>query len=219
VADASGLAERVFPGRVRAAREVNLSFRVSGPLITLPVKVGDTVSAGDVLATLDPTDFQNRLATVEGELSTARAQAALAQREWERGRDIDARGGNLISKSELDKRRGARDRSRAQVQALTGSLQLARDQLSYTTLRAPFDGVVVAKYVENFEDVVAKRPVVRLVDASAIEVDIDVPEGLIGYAPYVESVELRFDALPELELTAQIKEVGREASQTCAPTR
>lgn len=56
VADASGLLERAFPGRARASQEVNLSFRVSGPLITLPVEVGDKVQADDVLARIDPND-------------------------------------------------------------------------------------------------------------------------------------------------------------------
>lgn len=213
VADASGLLERAFPGRARASQEVNLSFRVSGPLITLPVNVGDRVKVGDVLARIDPNDYQARLDTLQGELDTARAQAALAQKEYERGREIDAKGGGLISKSEVDKRLGARNRSAAQVKALTASLGLASDRLSYTTLTAPFDGVIVSTYVENFEEVLAKQPILRLLNSNRVELDISVPEGLIGYAPYVEEITVRFDALPGKDVKAQVKEIGQEASQ------
>jgi RND family efflux transporter MFP subunit len=177
------------------------------------VAVGDKVKAGDILARIDPNDFQARLNTLQGELETAQAQAVLSQKEYERGLEIDAKGKGLISKSEIDKRRGARDRSRAQVQALTASVGLAKDNLSYTELQAPFDGVVVATYVDNFEDVIAKQPIVRLLNPTRIELDISVPESLIGYAPYVEEVTVRFDALPGREVRAEVKEIGREASE------
>ena len=213
VLDTSGLLERTFPGRAKASQQVNLSFRVSGPLITLPVVVGDRVKAGDVLARIDPNDFQARLDTLKGELDTARAQAVLSEKEYERGIEIDAKGTGLISKSEVDKRRGARDRSKAQVQALTASVKLAQDNLSYTELKAPFDGTVVATYVDNFEDVLAKQPIVRLLNPTRIELDISVPESLIGYAPYVEEVSVSFDALPGKEIKAAIKEIGSEASE------
>lgn len=213
VADASGLLERAFPGRARASQEVNLSFRVSGPLITLPVEVGDKVQADDVLARIDPNDYEARVNTVEGELSTARAQAVLTEKEYQRAREIDAKGKGLISKSEVDKRLGGRNRASSQVKALTASLRLAKNKLSYTHLKAPFDGVVVATYVENFEDVLAKRPILRLLNTTRIELDISIPESLIGYAPYVELVTVRFDALPGKEVKAEVKEIGREASE------
>ncbi len=213
VLDASGLAERTFPGRARAAREVNRSFRVSGPLITLDVNVGDEVQEGDVLARIDPNDFEARVDNLEGELERARAAAVLGEREYERGREIDAKGTGLISKSELDKRLAARNRARAQVRALTASLKLAKDKLSYTTLAAPFDGVVVETYVENFETVVAKQPILRMLDSSAIEMDVSVPENLISLAPYVEDITVVFDAFPEVEVSATITKIGQEATQ------
>ena len=64
VADTSGLSERTFPGRARAGQEVNLSFRVSGPLIAFPTDVGAQFKKGDVVATMDPRDFDNAVRTV-----------------------------------------------------------------------------------------------------------------------------------------------------------
>ncbi|MFQ5760315.1 MAG: biotin/lipoyl-binding protein, partial [Acidiferrobacterales bacterium] len=64
VGDVAQVSGRSFPGQARATREANLSFRVSGPLITFPVKVGDDVEEGQVLARIDPRDYQVNLNNV-----------------------------------------------------------------------------------------------------------------------------------------------------------
>lgn len=213
VADTDALTERTFPGRASAAQEVNLSFRVSGPLVSLPVNVGDEVKLGDEMARIDPRDFEVRIETIRGKMEQAKATLAVAEREYERALGVKKRGKGLISESELDKRLGARDAARANLRSLESALTSAKNDLGYTFLKAPFDGVVVATYVDNFEDVVAKQPVVRLLDPSNIEMSISIPESLIGYAPYVQGVIVRFDALDKIEVKARIKEIGREASQ------
>jgi RND family efflux transporter MFP subunit len=208
----SDLAERSFPGRARAAQEVNLSFRVSGPLVDLPVNVGDEVTQGQLLAQIDPTDYESRVKAVRGELQSGIAARDLAQAEFQRAADIKKTNPDLISDSEYDQRLGKRDTTRAKVIALESALKLAEDDLAYTSLLAPFDGVVAAKYVENFENVLAKRPILRLLDSERIEVVIDVPERQIGYVPYLVSATVSFDALPGVELGARVKEVGNESS-------
>jgi RND family efflux transporter MFP subunit len=213
VADPSALTERVFPGRASAAQEVNLSFRVSGPLVSFPVSVGDEVKAGSELARIDPRDFEVKIETISSKLEQAKASLTVAEREYQRAIEVQKRDKGLISASEVDKRLGARDAARANVSSLKSALDSAEDDLGYTHLKAPFDGVVVATYVENFEDVLAKQPVLRLLDPSSIKMVVSVPESLIGYAPHVEEVVVRFDALPGLEVAAQIDEIGREATQ------
>ena len=59
-----------------------------------------------------------------------------------------------------------------------------------------------------------KQPVVRIVDASQIELIVDIPEHLISLAPLLDTAEVRFDAFPDAELVATVKEIGAEASQT-----
>jgi RND family efflux transporter MFP subunit len=210
--DISDLAERSLPGRARAAQQSNLSFRVSGPLIELPIAVGDKVSRGDLLARIDPTDYESRVASVKGQLTSAIAARDLAEAEFKRAADIKRKNPDLISDSEYDQRLGRRDTTRAQVVALESALKLAEDDLSYTYLLAPYDGVVAATYVENFENVLAKRPIARLLNTDAIEVVVDVPERQIGYLPYLVSANVTFDAVPGIELDATVKEVGSEAS-------
>jgi RND family efflux transporter MFP subunit len=85
-------------------------------------------------------------------------------------------------------------------------------------LKAPFDGIITATYVENYEDVKAKQPIVRLIDNSRIEMIVSIPEVLISHADYLKEAgkvfRVRFDSFPGREIEAQIKEVGKEASRT-----
>jgi RND family efflux transporter MFP subunit len=107
-----------------------------------------------------------------------------------------------------------RQAKRAEIKALEAAVGNAKNQLEYTALKAPFNGTVAARYVDNFQTIQAKQPVVRLLDLSKIEVTIQVPENLITLVPFVKKVVCRFDAFPGREFTGQVTKVGAEASQT-----
>ncbi len=213
VTDPSSLSKRAFPGRARAGQEVNLSFRVSGPLIELPVNVGDEISKGDVVARIDPQDYLNALDAANGTLNKAQAKARQAAADYDRQLSVFKEDPGATSQTAIDLTRAARDSSQAAVRTMQSAVQTAEDKVSYTSLQAPFDGVVVETFVENFETVIAKEPVLRLLDPSSIEFQISVPENLIGYAPLVEEVTVTFDALPGVTVPASIKEIGKEASR------
>ena len=80
VGDPTVLTGRMFPGRAEATQEVNLSFRVSGPLITRDITVGQEVVAGTVLAAIDPRDFEVEQRNVEAQFEESRAAYALSKR-------------------------------------------------------------------------------------------------------------------------------------------
>ena len=212
IADASALTERDLPGRARAGQEVNLSFRVTGPLVELPVNVGDEVNAGDVVARIDPEDYINALGSVDGQLAQARAVATRAEADFRRIQNVYDEDPGATSKSALDLARSARDASSAAVKSMESAQRIAQDKVNYTALNAPFGGVVVETYVENFETVLPKQPILRLLDPSSIEFVVSVPENLISYAPYVQEITVTFDALPGVVVPAEVKEIGREAS-------
>jgi RND family efflux transporter MFP subunit len=104
--------------------------------------------------------------------------------------------------------------ARADIAALSATLDSAKDSLSYTYLKAPYDGTIVATYVENFEHVRSNQAVVRMLDNRRIEFVFSVPETLISYIPLVTNLRVRFDAFPEVEIPAELKEMGTEASLT-----
>ena len=214
VGDMGELQRRGFPGRAQATQEIDLAFRVQGPLITRPVNVGDVVKTGDVVARIDPRDFEVNLRNVEAQLSEARAALERAAGDFRRQQNIFSTDPGATSERAVDRAREERDRATATVDSLTASVTTAKDQLDDTTLRAPFDGTVVATYVENFQNVRAKQPIVRILDTTHIEMVVNIPENLISMAGLIHTVLLSFDAFPGREFEGQISEVGTEASQT-----
>ena len=213
VGDAASMEGRWFPGRAKATREVDLSFRVTGPLITRPIGVGDEVKKDHTLARIDPRDFETNLRNVQGQLSRVQAALKRAKADFDRVSRIRNQDPGAVSEAMVDRKREAVDRSKAEIKSLTAAVEAAKDQLNYTYLKAPFDGTVVAIYVENFEHVQAKQPITRIIDHSKIEMIVNVPESLIIYADDVTKVGIQFDNFPNREFSGQIKEIGREASQ------
>ncbi len=264
VADTTRLSETAFPGRASAGQEVNLSFRVSGPLITRSADLGDQVKQGAVVARIDPRDFEVVLRNTQAQLERsrseleamrqarpedvrraqanadkARAAVKLAGQELARLQNIQAQDSGAVAQVSIDRAEdkkseadaalrnaleelriakiGARREDiaakEAEIASLAATVDTASDNLSYTYLRAPFEGIITQTYVDNFETVVTKQPILRLLNPSSIEFTIFIPEGLIGYAPYVQTVTVRFDALADIEVEAKIKEIGKEASQ------
>ncbi|MGR8950468.1 MAG: efflux RND transporter periplasmic adaptor subunit [Gammaproteobacteria bacterium] len=213
IATSENFEGRAFPGTAKAAQEVELSFRVSGPLIALPVKVGDVVQKGDVIAQIDPRDYQVKARNVRGQLDQVKAQLTRASSDLARQENIMKQDPGATSQTAIDRAREQRDSARASITSLQASLTAANDQLSYATLKAPFTGTVVATYVENFEDVRPKQPVARIVDDSSIEMVVSLPENLISLAPKAKNLRVIFDAFPDREIPATIKEIGTEASE------
>jgi RND family efflux transporter MFP subunit len=105
-------------------------------------------------------------------------------------------------------------KNQADVAAEEAALTRAQLDLDYTNLHAPFSGIVVKTYVDNFENIRAKQPTIRLVDSSRIEMIVDIPESLISLVPQVKETIAVFDAFPDRLITGTIKEIGTEASDT-----
>jgi RND family efflux transporter MFP subunit len=206
--------QRQFPGTATATQEVDLSFRVSGPLITLPVNIGDEVKVGDVVARIDPRDFEVSLNNVRGQLDKALANVKRAQSEFDREMRILEQDPGATSQTAVDRKRSQRDQARADIKSLQASVASAKDKLNYTYLKVPFDGVVVSTYAKNFEFVQAKQSIVRIVDNSRIEMVINIPESLISMVPQAKNIEVVFDPFPDRKIPAEIKEIGTEASRT-----
>ncbi|MHC5064688.1 MAG: efflux RND transporter periplasmic adaptor subunit [Planctomycetota bacterium] len=136
---------------------------------------------------------------------TGATRSADAKAQFER-MDIAAKTG-AVSRQDLDNARAAYDASDAQV-------RIREKAVEDTVMRAKFAGTIAATYVENFQNVNAKQPVLRLLDTSKVEMWVSIPESLIAFAEHVVDIRVRFDVFPGREIAARIKEIGREASST-----
>jgi RND family efflux transporter MFP subunit len=191
--------QRSFPGVVRAAERVELAFQVPGKLQELPAKQGDEVEAGALLAALDPRDYRS-------DLNAAQSNFLEAKSNFERGQELVKDG--FISKTDFD-------RLKARFGTTRSELEKARKALEDTKLLAPFAGRVARRYVENFQEVEAKEPIVSLQDVSVLEIVVNAPERLIARKTEVGSELLRitatFDTVPDREFELEIKEFATEA--------
>jgi RND family efflux transporter MFP subunit len=197
IADGTWDSAEEYPGQVRASKRVDLAFQVSGPLITLPAREGQVVSKGQVIASILPRDYETAL-------DKAKAQALEAEQQFQRYRELYIQ--KQVSKADFDRYRAARDVAVAQEED-------AKNALSDTRLRASFDGIIAKRFVENFEDVQAKQPIVSLQDISSIEILVDLPErGMVadGQRDSVVAVA-QFTSAPGREFPLKLKEFSTEA--------
>ncbi len=197
---------RSFPARIEAARRAELGFRVSGTVKDLLFKEGDNVPEGATIARLDPTDFKLVLADRKAVFDNA-------QRNFTRAEEL-IHAGNI---SRLDF-----DRMEANFKSADAALRQARQDLAYTELKAPFSGRLAKRYVERFEEVMAKKSVVSLQQSDALDVKIDVPEVLVRSirAERAEAMDAlqpqteawaEFEGMPEQRFPLVLKEVSTRA--------
>jgi RND family efflux transporter MFP subunit len=155
---------RSFPGEVHATDQAELAFRVSGELIEFPATRGKRVEKGELLARLDPADFK-------AALDQEQAQYDLSKAQFDRVAELVER--QLVSQSEYDQRN-------ALMKVHKSNLDRARNNLDYTSIYAPFDGVVARVMSENYESVATGQVIMILQTGKMIDVTINVPESIVA---------------------------------------
>ncbi len=212
VGDVRQLTGRPFPGQAMANEEVDLALRVGGPLIEMPVKAGDQVKKDALLARIDPRDYEVKILTGEGELAAIDASLNNAKLELEKTQKLFDQ--QAAEQRELDRRKAAVDLHAGQKKAVEARLEGYRDELKYTSLQAPFDGLIATTYADNFQTVKPQEPVLRLLDLSKVKFQIDLPEKAMPMLKYVKEVVVTIQSFPGREFQAKIHEVANEASRT-----
>lgn len=163
IGTASDVESREFPGKVRAAKDVTLSFQVPGQLVEFPVIKGQDIAKGDLIAKLDPTDYQ---------LKVQEAQATFTERQLALERAKGLLPDGFISQSDYDK-------IKSQYDVAESNLAQAKQDLKYTEIYAPYTGRIADTYPDNFQYIVSKQPIVLLQDTTELDIIIDVPESLL----------------------------------------
>lgn len=148
-----------FPGRVKAAQDISLSFRVSGTIQYMHVNDGAYVRKGQLLAELDPTDYQIQLDAAEAEYQSVKAEAERVMALYKE---------NVTTPD-------ANDKAVYGLRQITAKYNHAKDQLAYTRLYAPFSGYVQKRLFDSHETVAAGMPVVSIISEGSPEVEINLP--------------------------------------------
>lgn len=210
VAAAEGGRARMFSGVARAGVESSLSFRVAGTLEQIPVKVGDRVRSGQLIAQIDSIDYELQVNQAEAALRQAEAQASNAEADLRRVRGLYEN--DNASRDDLDAALAGAASTAAQVESFDKQLDLARRQVDYTRLRAPVAGAIAELRVEVSENVGPGQVVAVLASGVAPEVELAVPESLITQIAEGNVVSVRFDALADRTFEGAVTEVGVSAT-------
>jgi RND family efflux transporter MFP subunit len=213
--DISGL---TLPGTVRASQRVELAFKeVGGQLIELPIagREGQEVKKGELLARIDPKDFEIDLSRAQGQLKEAMASLDLAKAEYERVKRIQKQDPGAVSGADIDRKREAVNSMRGRIKALRAAVETAKNRLSYTFLKAPFTGLIAQRFVDNFQDVKPKQPILALEDISHVELLINVPENVVAVARKSRDEQMKavaeFPTAPDKKFELQLKEYATRA--------
>jgi multidrug efflux system membrane fusion protein len=164
-----------YTGAVRARWQTDLGFRVGGKIIERVVEVGQRVQSGQVLARLDPADYEAQVRSAEAELSAARANLVQARADLTRTEMLVRQG--WATSQLLDSRRSAADQGEGRLDGAEAKLKLARDSVGYTELRANADGVITAIPTEVGQVVQIGQTVMSLARTAELEAVVPIPEG------------------------------------------
>lgn len=201
----NGFYQQYFAGRLESVDQANVSFRVPGTIEEIYVSPGDVVQKGQKLAQVDPHDYQVALMELQARLTEAESSHRLAESELRRVKQAIA--DNAIASVNLDRAKSGYERSQAAIDVVQQNIKKAEDAIRYTTLLAPFDGVVGEQNAEEFEQVLPGIAVFKVHKPSKLEAVVDVPESLIQQFDYGQAAKIFWHDKTE-KLAAVAKEIG-----------
>ncbi|ABL70741.1 efflux RND transporter periplasmic adaptor subunit [Paracoccus denitrificans] len=204
-----------IPGVIAARIEVALGFQTLGRVTARNVDIGDVVRQGEVLATLNPDDLQGDVRTAQAAVEAAQVELRTARATAERTRSLVQR--NVASTAQLEQAERALAAAQAAEQQAQSELIRARDAEGFAEMRAPFDGVVSAVFINAGAVVSAGEPVLRLSTQDGIEAVIDLPDIVLSRVRQGDPYEVWSESDPGRILPAtvsQIEPVADAATRT-----
>jgi RND family efflux transporter MFP subunit len=194
-----------------------VGFEVGGRLVARYVDVGAVVTKGQKLAKLSDVDYQNRLTSAEADLAAAKAAVAqAAPQEW-RYRTLLKQG--WTTRALYENSLKTLQSAEAQVQSAEANLRIQQNQLGYTELLAPDDGIVTATKADPGQVVDAGQAVVEIARNNEREAVFAVASEHIAYAKLGMPVKVWLQGRPKIAVTGSIREISPEADSTTGTYR
>jgi len=226
-------------GYVVARRQATVSSKIAGKIQQVLIEEGMAVKKDQIVATLDDSSQRAQLALAEAELNSARAalaetRALLNQAELDLQRVEELASRKLASESERDAARANAESLRARL--TTGNVNVvvarrgvdvSRDQLNNTIIRAPFAGVVVTKNAQPGEMIspisagggFTRTGICTIVDMQSLEIEVDVNEAYIQRIRAGQQVNAVLDAYPDWQIPAEVIAIVPTADRQKATVR
>ncbi|MBP0625475.1 efflux RND transporter periplasmic adaptor subunit [Cupriavidus consociatus] len=175
-------------GSLRALNQTSLKAKVSGEVKAVLVREGEAVRVGQVIARIDPTEYEARVAQARGQMLAMQAQFQNSRQTLERNRELVGKG--FISKTAFDKFQSDLDIARANLDAAQGGLGVAQKALADTVVSSPLNGMIAARAAQPGEKVSPDTRLVDVVDLRVLELEAPVPMADVARASVGQAVEL-----------------------------
>lgn len=196
-------------GRIQSRYVSRVGFQVDGRLVSRDVDVGDLVKKGQKLAQISAVDYQSKVAAAEADLAAARAAVDQATPQEARYRTLLAQG--WATRAAYENTLKVLQSAQAQVQSAEANLRIAQNQLGYTELLAPDDGVVTATEADPGQVVSAGQAVVEISGNAEREAVFAVAGADVAHAKPGMAVKVWLQGRPDIAVTGSIREISPEA--------
>ncbi|MBN1154723.1 efflux RND transporter periplasmic adaptor subunit [candidate division KSB1 bacterium] len=215
-----------FTGSVYAKYQYIVASKVTGRIIEIRKRIGDTVKNGELLARIDDAEYEQALREAEANLKISEAslteaigQFELAKQELERVQSLQAKG--IASSSELDaalNNYNAQESriklSRAQIEGREAALQSARIRLSYTRLIASEPGFIGERYVDEGSLIAPNAPILSVIGIDTVIVRTTVIERVYGIIKVGQPCRVMVDAFPDRSFYGEVVRIAPMLQET-----
>jgi RND family efflux transporter MFP subunit len=195
-------------GTVKALNYAVIKAKVAGELKEVTVREGDRVSAGQVLARIDPIEYQQRWNQLKEQAAAAKSQLEIAQRQWESNKALVDQG--FISKVALDNSQASLQGAIASHRAAIAGADVARKALDDSVLVAPFAGVIAVRSANPGERVGIDARVMELVDLSQLEIETPLTPSDSVDVRMGQTARIQIEDRPQM-VSAKVKRISPSA--------
>ena len=204
--------DRVLPltGSLAPLTEATVKAKVAGELVAVTVREGESVKQGQLLARIDPTEVQAKVAAREADVAAARAQLVWAEKNRNQQKALLDK--SFISQSAFDNIQSNYDVAVAKLHAADAELVVARKSQGDAVLVAPFSGIVSLRHAQPGERVALDAKVVSIVDLSRLQLEASVPPAAIGQVRIGQEMNFRVEGFGEREFVGRIERINPAAT-------
>jgi len=193
-------------GTLEPVRQATVKAKVSGEVRQITVREGEAVKAGQLLARIDTADLDARLIERQGQLESAKAQAAMAEKTLQTNQKLLKQ--NFVSQNAFDSAESNLSVTKGSVMSAQAQVSLAQNALKDAVAASPLSGVVAKRHVQPGEKVGFDAPLVTVVDLKDLELQALVPAMEIPELKMGMTVDLTVDGFGERKFTGRIERIS-----------
>jgi membrane fusion protein, multidrug efflux system len=201
-------------GSLRAVTQAAVKAKVAGSALDVRAREGDTVKAGQILASIDARDYTARAEQSRGQMAAMAGQLDIAKQTLENNRVLVEKG--FISKNAFDTAQSQYTIAAANLAAARAALASSNLSVADTIVRAPFSGQIASRSIEPGERVAVDSKLFDVVDLTQLELEAPVPVGEIGRVRIGQPVSIRFDGVepPVVATVTRINPAAQPGSRS-----